>query len=376
MFEAVPSWLLNKSEKEKVSRKWLVGGRSDGFSKMLFLPTTNYKLQTTNHSLLYTTCGTTPMLRWLRYFLLTVIALSLLGVAVAQRVQCQPRSACNRPVTFTPTSAEYSNAIGGFLNPDLTSPNIKLKLKRDKDEPFTAELSRTSWSPANNIELEARFTLLAKKTPTQVTAWLPVSELPLQFLQSDDKRTDIEVEYRLRISGQELAGSYETTVQYFVWDARDKKNKKDTVTHQIRVEIPPFLQLRIGDILTSGGVATIYFDYAEPNALDYVRAIENGTPLELSSSEVSRVEVAANNPRGYTVRVSVTQASGPVGSGLGVADILLFDSPADGQSIRRDSPTVGFETLVLPEDFTVFVDGDEEPGSYVFAVEFNAEINP
>ena len=184
----------------------------------------------------------------------------------------------------------------------------------------------------------------------------------------------LDVEYRLRVTGNELAGSYDTPLTYSV-GGNTKPSK--TAQHPLRVVIPvaTFLELRVAGVPV-GQSAEVVFDYTMGNAADYLRAVTSATPLVMTSANFGRLEVSTNNPSGYTVTVTVTPLSVPAGSSLGVGDILLKGAPADGQLFTSGGPTSGFVPLVLPGDFTVRVDGGELPGFYRFVVSYQGVMNP
>lgn len=304
-----------------------------------------------------------------------LLLLTLVATAGAQKLECRPPASCARPVLFLPEPTVL--AEGGTVAPDAASPAVGLRLKRSRGEAYTLTVERGPWAPASGLVLEARYTVTGQNGRDAIQLdWAPVDESPRELLSRDERRSEIAVEYRLRVAGGVPPAAYEAVVTYTAWDAVARKREKNVITHVVRVVAPAYLLLRLDEAVAGSGPLSVVYDYEAGRAVDYVRAVETGTPLPFTAAGLARVAIATNAPNGYTVDVAVTTVTAPAGAGLGPADVLLRGAPAAGATLVRRGPTDGFETLVLPEDLTVRVEGDEEPGSYRFQVTYVARANP
>ena len=298
------------------------------------------------------------------------LCLCLLNLGFAQKVKVKGSSS----VEISPTPQAYVDALlcGGcaFVEPSFVNSAVKLQVLRQGNRAYTLSVKHSGWVPGGAaVGLEARYTAKGNKSGTYaVTEWLPLSTVSEALLSGSDPKTDVEVEYRLRVTGDERAGTYETTVTYSVGSS--------SVSHRVRVVVPSATVLRVRG---QGGASTalsVFFTYDGTDALSYVRAVEKGTPLPVTESSLGRVEVFTNSPKGYTVRVSIEQLDGPTDNSLSVTDITLFGEPAGGQAFRSADATDGFETLVRPDDLGLSVNGDEVPESYVFTLRYAVATNP
>ena len=295
--------------------------------------------------------------------------LTLLSLGFAQRVKLQASGL----VEVSPTAQAYLDALEcsscAFIAPSSISSNIKLRVLRQGKRAYSLSARHSGWVPGGEVGLEARYTAEGNKSGTYaVTEWLPISSVSETLFSGSDPRTDVTVEYRLRVTGAERAGTYETTVTYSVGSS--------TVSHRVRVVVPNATVLRVKGQGSASTALSVFFTYDGTDALSYVRAVERGTLLPVTESSLRRVEVFTNSPKGYTVTVSAEQLGGPTDNSLSANDITLLGEPAEARVFRSTDATDGFETLIRPDDLGLIVNGDEVPGSYIFTLRYVITTNP
>ncbi len=296
------------------------------------------------------------------YVCLTLLCfLCVLGSADAQRLRFRSSGL----VTFAPTAETYLASLGEITQPEPSSPNIRMRVDRARRYTFRVEpTSRSTGAP----ELQARYTFSSRNGGTAVTNWLSLDR-PLQgTITSPDNRTEISVAYRVQLTGQEVAGNYTTSVTY--------RAGNSPVQHDVRIAVPTATALRIDSSLVTSQTARVDFDYSGSNVMTYLRAIETLTPLSATDSDVRTLEVFSNDPQGYTVTVAVTQEDLSPGGELIAERLYLAGQPAQGRRFSSASPTYGFEPLLTPAEFSLLVDGLEEPGDYTFRLTYDAQANP
>jgi hypothetical protein len=291
--------------------------------------------------------------------------LLMLTVGHAQRVVLIARGS----PTFNPSVQDYTNALTcnlcNYLAPTRFNDKITLRLENKNAQPATVQVRRAAYSPSAELELEARYVLTdAAGTVVGIKEWLPLSQLPETLYSGRDRDIDFSVEYRLRITGRERAGSYETSIIYNVGT--------DSVSHRLRFNIPAASVLRV--VSQIGNTVTVSFDYLTVNAVTYVRAVEKQTLLPFTSSDLKQVELLCTNPSGCTVNVQLFDLSASPSANV-LNRVYLFGKVANGQRLQRSTPTNGFEVIVRPEDLTLFVDGREDPGEFRFAVQYQLGTN-
>ena len=174
--------------------------------------------------------------------------------------------------------------------------------------------------------------------------------------------------YRLRLNGDEAAGTFMSPVTYRIRDPTQ------TATHTARVNLPTFLALRWLSAPASGS-ATLRFEYAAA-PMAYLQAVTAGAPLAPTSADFDRLEVSTNHPSGYTVTVLVTPLDAPSGAPSLVPRLMLAGATAEGRRFTSTGPTDGFVTLATPDDFGLVVDGSETPGAYRIELRYEAARNP
>lgn len=307
---------------------------------------------------------------WARVAMVGLIAVVLGGAVHAQKIDCRPKKECDQPVVFAPTEAAYVAAIGSALLPDSPQEPIGATLKRDKREAFSAEMWASPWEGPAALALEVRVTVSGRNVPTEVLGWMPLDQVPVTLLQSDEQRVEVAIEYRLVVDGSEPPGRYATSVTTRVWDALDNSQKHATVTHDISVTIPSYLLVRVAG---STGAPAVAFDLAADVA-GYLQAVGSARALPPTGATFDAVEVATNNPSGFSLTVSVAPAALP--AGVGPSAVELFGEPADGVEITRDHATPGYEAVVRPGDFALRVDGSEAAGVTQFQLTYAAQRLP
>ncbi len=225
------------------------------------------------------------------------------------------------------------------------------------------QVRRNSFLPTSDIILEARYNVFdSQNNFLSSTDWLEISEQPQSLFSSNTSDFSVAIDYRLVITGEEFAGNYQTSLTYSLGSA--------TLRHELSIKIPSVTLLRVGQKVTSGSTS-ISFNYQGPSAVDYVRAIQNNTPLPLTGSNLDVVEVFSNHPRGYLVTLKLFEINSP-----STLNLRLFNKPIDGQTFQSVFPTQSFQPLITEENFSLLVDGSEEPGDYQFTLEYDAQSNP
>lgn len=304
-----------------------------------------------------------------------VAALALLGSAQAQVGRIDPVSLV--PVTFTVSDADLAAAEGcpGCLvvQPD-PGPGVVFDVRRQSPRAvYVLDVSLEGWTPAGGpiLEVQVTVTSVDRRTTYLETPWTALSETPIALLdqtEANQARVRVTASYRLRLVGEETAGTYTSQVTYRIRDTTQ------TAVHAARVSLPTFLALRWAGAPASGG-ATLRFDYAT-DPMAYLEAVTGGAPLAPTSADFDRLEVSTNHPGGYTVTVFVTPLDAPPGAPSLLARLTLAGAVADGRRFTSTGPTDGFVTLVTPEDFGLRVDGSEAPGAYRVELRYEATRNP
>ncbi len=195
--------------------------------------------------------GTTTVrgavVRWLSAPIVSLWRSAWRGSCGSQTIHCVPPKDCSNGVQFLPTQAEYAAAVGGALSPTSPTSPIAFQVLQDKKNAYSLEVSRSPWSPPTPMTLEARITLSGPHIEPIVLDWAPISTIPVTLFTHDVNKTDVSVEYRLRIDGSEPPGTYTTTVTFHAWDANGPPshgNKvRDSVTTTITVTIPSYVSL-------------------------------------------------------------------------------------------------------------------------------------
>lgn len=301
-----------------------------------------------------------------------LLLLALLAVSTASARYGEVDFISSGLVSFTITPEAYAAALAcagcNFLHPDPGQATVLEVRRQSARHPYTLEVFHGGFSPANPVNLEARYTVTDHDdTGVLFTIdWQPVSQIPTVLFNEarvgGQNRVRVEVEYRLRVTGAELAGSYLASVTYRI------RENNDAVTHNLRVTLPSFLTLRLVGQLAPGLSHTVSFDYSQATAA-YLHAISSGIQLPVTGSSLERLEISTNHPTGYTVTVIVSES--PLRDRL-----RLFGAAAHGRRFSSSGPTNGFVTLLTASDFGLVVDGGETPGVHILTVRYEAVRNP
>ena len=312
----------------------------------------------------------------------TLLLLAALQIGLAQKVQFQTGGT----VLFAPTPEAYAAAHGsGYLLPDPASPAISFKILRQPQDnvPYRLEVSSDAWLPVSDLVLEARYTVTRPSGRVlETTDWLEVGAFAEVLYTASEPNITVLVDYRVRVLGGDPAGSYERTLTYTVYDAAGLK--AGTLTHPLRFVLPYTLALRLDDTVADGATATVAFDYSV-DLQAYLAAMLSGLPLDITSTELNRVEVFTNNPSGYTLKVTASHLEGPTTGSFTLEHLLLKGEPVNGQTFVSSAPTMAFETVIFvaspleperPSDLAIRVDGNETPGDYLFELRYDLTANP
>lgn len=299
-----------------------------------------------------------------RFCLVLLASLGALGsFGHAQRLM----SLSSGQVTFRPLSAELEKALScpACLSIMPTENSFKQSLRIQRQAAKSYSLAVRYLTQAEGLLLEARFTIDPKgNNPRVQTDWLELSGLSQDLLSSSEAVTDIAIEYRLRLTGQELAGRQTATVLYTVANA--------SVEHQIDVLLPAVAVVKV-ESKQSGANPSLNFNYQGLNTLDYLRAVQTGQALAATESGLGKVAFYTNHPKGASVTLELFEVKAPEA----LADkLFLSEQPLARYRFRLDRPSFGFETLALPADFALRLTGLEQPGRYQYVLRYKTELNP
>jgi hypothetical protein len=305
---------------------------------------------------------------------LVLCALAFTGVGHAQVGRIQPIA--SGPVTFTVTDEDLAAAQGCpgcVVVVQDPGPGVVFDVRRQNpNRAYFVDVVLDGWTPTDGPTLEVRVDVTSTngRTTFLQTDWMPVTgvaSLVFDQRQTDGPTVRATATYRLRLTGDEAAGTFTTPVTYRI------RGTDQTATHSARVGLPTFLELRWVGAPAWG--ATLRFEYASaPTA--YVRALTDGTPLPPTSADFDRLEVSTNHPTGYSVTVRVIPVDAPLGAPSVAPRLTLRGASAETVRFTSTGPTNGFVTLATPVDFGLVVDGGETPGAYRVELRYEAERNP
>jgi hypothetical protein len=302
-------------------------------------------------------------------FLLVTLHSSLFTFSQAQRLVLTARGS----TAFIPSVKEYTDALlctgCNALAPSRSNDKIELRIENRNAQSVTVQVRRDAYVPSADLQLEARYTLVnARGNVVAAQDWLPLSQLPATLYSGRETEVFTDIEYRLVVTGLERTGSYETSVTYNLTSS----GNTSSVNHKIRFAIPEIAFVQVKGQLSS--TSSLAFDYGSVNAVQYVRAIQNKTLLPPTSSDFQQLEVFCNSSKGYTVTVQLYDV-GTTGSSTTLSKLYLFGKTAQNQRLQRTSATPGVQVLLRPEDFSLFVDGSEDTGSFRYVVQYQISVN-
>ncbi len=306
---------------------------------------------------------------------LTLAVLTVVGTAQAQVGRIDPIS--SGPVTFTVTDDDLAAAQGCpgcvvvLADP---GPGVVFDVRRQNpNQVYFVDVVLDGWTPAGGPTLEVRFDVTSTngRTTYLQTDWMAITETPSMAFdqsQANQARVRVTATYRLRLTGDEAAGTFTSPVTYRI------RGTGETMTHTTSVGLPTFLTLRwVG--APASGAATLRFEYANA-PMAYVEAIASGTALIPTSADFDRLEVSTNHPTGYSVTVLAVALDAPIGAPSLTPRLTLGGVPAAERLFTSTGPTDGFVTLATPGDFGLVVDGAETPGAYRIELRYEAVRNP
>lgn len=306
---------------------------------------------------------------------LTLAVWTLVGTAQAQVGRIEPVS--SGPVTFTVTDDDLAAAQGCpgcvvvLADP---GPGVVFDVRRQNpNRVYFVDVVLDGWTPTGGPTLEVRFDVTSTngRTTYVQTEWMTVAETPgvaFDQSQANQSRVRVTATYRLRLSGDEAAGTYTSPVTYRI------RGTSETVTHTTSVGLPTFLALRwVGT--PASGAATLRFAYANA-PMAYVDALASGVALPPTSADFDRLEVSTNHPTGYSVTVLAVALDAPIGAPSLTLRLTLGGVPVEARQFTSTGPTDGFVSLATPADFGLVVDGGETPGAYRVELRYEAVRNP
>ncbi|MFO8150499.1 MAG: hypothetical protein R6T93_09395 [Trueperaceae bacterium] len=306
---------------------------------------------------------------------LVLAVLALVGSAQAQVARLSPVSL--GPVTFTVTDADLAAAQGCpgcVVVAQDPGPAVVFDVRRQNpNRVYVLDVALDGWTPASGLTLEVQLmvTSVDGRTTYLQTGWTEVTAGATALFdqsQANQARVRVTASYRLRLDGDETAGTFTSPVTYQI------RGTTQTATHATQVGLPTFLAIRWAGAPASGS-ATLRFEYAA-SPMTYLEAVASGNPLAPTSADFARLEVSTNHPDGYTVTVLATSLDAPIGVASLSPRLTLAGAAADGRRFVGTGPTDGFVTLATPDDFGLIVDGGETPGAYHIELLYEAARNP
>ncbi|MCA9837721.1 MAG: hypothetical protein KC422_12460 [Trueperaceae bacterium] len=301
-------------------------------------------------------------MRFLKVTLLSVCF--LLGWAFAQRLSFQSSGV----VSFEASEADIREALDcvscKVLEPSLSSSTISVRVQRQGSSRYTLTVRQaSSWTA---FRLKARYTIRPRQASLYTTDWLELSAFPQTIYSGDSPVTDVSVDYRLVLSGEEWAGDFGNQVVYSI--------DSSSISHMVQLSAPPVALVKVAG--KSDSSLSLVFDYEGLNAIDYTTAVETGRILPFTDRTLDAVYVYTNNPAGATFRLELFVLEQAKNSEASLPQLLLFDEALTNREFRITQPTPEFQLLVSPEDFGLKVDGSELPGTYRYALRYMAIMQP
>jgi hypothetical protein len=308
--------------------------------------------------------------------LLAFVQAAALGLAQDGRIDL----VSGDEVVFVVTPDDLAAAVAcpgcGYVESEPGVPVVLRVVRQNPNRLYTLEVSETGWNPPSTLEIEVRH-IVTSADGSEVfftTEWRSLRDVPtIVFRQSDVGRAPqvrVEASYRLRLWGDEPAGTYLASVVHRI------RESGSAASHAVRATLPAFLLLRLVAREDSASPAhDVRFDYASAPAA-YLQALTAGRSLAPTGGDLARVEVSTNHAGGFTVSAAVEELQSPTGAPLVAPRLLLHGERADGRSFRLDGPTSGFATLLLAEDYAFEPSGNVPPGAYGLLVTYRATLDP
>lgn len=299
---------------------------------------------------------------FLRFSLLALCL--LLGLAKAQRLSFQSGGV----VSFEASEADIKEALSCTqckpLNSAASSSSIALRVQRQGSKAYVLTVRQASTWTA--FRIEARYTISPRQANSYTTDWLELGAFAQTVYSGNSPVTDISVEYRLWLTGEELAGVLANQIIYSV--------DSSSINHLVQVASSAVALVKIKG--QSSSSLSLKFDYGGLNAASYMSSLETGKLLEFTESTLDAVYVYTNNPKGATIKLELFVQEKPENADPVFPQILLFGEPLMTREFKITQPTADFELLLSPQDFSLKVNGSEMPGTYLYVLRYLATVQP
>ncbi len=241
-----------------------------------------------------------------------------------------------------------------------SSSNLKIK-----PQVLNASLQVRQVPSLANLKLEARFRYRDKNNNNQETlsSWLELSQLPQQVLPVGARVNRVSIEYRLRLSGFEKAGSHELTVIYSLGGVIERQS--------VFVTVPSVVFFKLDNQLLVNQ-ADIDFDFRGLNVRAFLNAVESGEPVLPTKTDFEQLLVFTNDLKGVVISAHLHDDS------VKLADfshqLLVFEQPVKLTRIVIKEFQDSFVPVLTSTDIALKVTGAEAWGSYRFILQFQAAI--
>ncbi len=234
-----------------------------------------------------------------------------------------------------------------------------------KPQVLTANLQVRQIPSLANLSLEARFSYRDKNNDNKETLspWLELSQLPQQVLAVGARVNRVSIEYRLRLSGFEKAGSHEITVIYSLGAVIERQTVFVTVPSVVFFKLDNQLLLNQADI---------DFDFRGLNVRAFLNAVESGEPILPTKADFEQLLVFTNDLKGVVISANLHDDS------VRLADfshqLLVFEQPVKLSHIVIKEFQDSFVPVLSSKDISLKLTGAEAWGSYRLILQFKAEI--
>lgn len=241
-----------------------------------------------------------------------------------------------------------------------STANLKIK-----PQVLTANLQVRQVPSLVNLNLEARFRYRDKNDNNKETlsSWLELSQLPQQVLAVGARVNRVSIEYRLRLSGFEKAGSHELSVIYSLGSAIERQTVFVTVPSVVFFKIDNQLLLNQADI---------DFDFRGLNLRTFLNAVESGEPVLPTRAAFEQLLVFTNDDKGVVISANLHDNSTTLADFS--SQLLIFEQPAQLTRIVIKEFQDSFVPVLSSSDIALKLTGAEAWGSYRFILQFQAAI--